>query len=107
MPTASPHQANRLANALSLLPEAGRALLDPRSLAAHESDWIRSLAAVLWCASDGQRPQVGRRVAADPSGTVRRSLASHLPDKPQYEDLRNKLGHDIRRSVRTALKTAD
>jgi hypothetical protein len=45
--------------------------------------------------------------AADPSGKVRRSLAAHLPDKPQYEDLRNNLGHDIRRSVRTALKAAD
>jgi hypothetical protein len=107
MPTASPHQANRLASALALLPEAGRALLDPRSLAAHESDWIRALAAALWCTADGPRPQVGRRLAADPSGTVRRSLASHLPDKPQYEDLRNKLRHDIRRSVRTALKAAD
>ncbi len=31
MPSASPHQANRLASALSLLPEAGRALLDPWS----------------------------------------------------------------------------
>jgi hypothetical protein len=107
MPPASPHQANRLASALALLPKAGRALLDPRSLAGHESDWIRALAAILWCAADGQPPQVGRRLAADPSGNVRRSLASHLPDKSQYEDLRNKLGHDIRRSVRTALKTAD
>ena len=107
MPSASPHQANRLASALSLLPGAGRALLDPRSLAGHESEWIRALAAGLWCTADGQPPQVGRRLAADPSGNVRRSLAAHLPDKPQYEDLRNKLGHDIRRSVRTALKTAD
>jgi len=47
------------------------------------------------------------RLAADPSGNVRRSLAAHLPDKPQYEDLRNNLGHDIRRSVRIALKAAD
>jgi hypothetical protein len=38
---------------------------------------------------------------------VRRSLASHLPDKPHYADLRTKLRHDVRRSVRTALKTAD
>src|SRR5262249_33646143 len=36
MPHASPQQANRIANALSRLPEAGKALLDPRSLAAHE-----------------------------------------------------------------------
>ena len=107
MPPASPHQANRLASALSLLPEAGRALLDPRSLAGHESEWIRALAAGLWCTADGQPPQVGRRLAADPSGNVRRSLASHLPDKPQYEDLQKTLGHDFRRSVRTALKTAD
>ena len=107
MPPSSPHQANRLASALSLLPKAGQALLDPRSLAAHESDWIRVLAARLWCTADGQRPQVGRRLAADQSGNVRRSLAYNLPNKPQYEDLRNKLGHDIRRSVRTALKTAD
>jgi hypothetical protein len=105
MPPANPHQANRLASALSLLPKSGRALLDPRSLAGHESDWIRALAAGLWCTVDGQPPQVGRRLAADPSGNVRRSLASHLPDKPQYEGLRNKLGHDIRRSVRIALKT--
>jgi hypothetical protein len=107
MPNASPHQANRIAAALSLLPEAGRDLLDPRSLAAHESDWIRVLAARLWCTGDSQPPQVGRRLAADPSGNVRRSLAYQLPDKPQYEDLRHKLRNDIRRSVRTALKTED
>ena len=105
MPNASPHQANRIAAALALLPEAGRALLDPRSLAAHESDWIRVLAARLWCTGDGQPPQVGRRLAADPSGNVRRSLAHQLPDEPQYDDLRHKLRNDVRRSVRTALKT--
>ena len=107
MPHASPHQANRIAQALALLPAAGRALLDPRSLASHESEWIRSLAAAVWSTADGQPPQVGHRLAADPSGNVRRSLASHLPDKPHYEDLRTKLRHDVRRSVRTALKTAD
>ena len=107
MPQASPHQANRIAQALALLPAAGRALLDPRSLASHESEWIRSLAAVVWSTADGQPPQVGHRLAADPSRNVRRSLASHLPDKPQYADLRTKLRHDVRRSVRTALKTAD
>jgi hypothetical protein len=105
MPNASPHQANRIAAALSLLPEAGRDLLDPRSLAAHESDWIRVLASRLWCNGDGQPPQVGRRLAADPSGNVRRSLAFQLPDKPQYDDLRHKLRNDVRRSVRTALKS--
>jgi hypothetical protein len=107
MPHASPHQANRVAQALALLPDAGRALLDPRSLASHESEWIRSLAAAVWSTADGQLPQVGHRLAADPSGNVRRSLASHLPDKSQHEDLRTKLRHDVRRSVRTALKTAD
>ena len=107
MPQASPHQANRIAQALALLPVAGRALLDPRSLASHESEWIRSLAAAVWSTADGQPPQVGHRLAADPSGNVRRSLASHLPEKAQYEDLRTKLRNDVRRSVRTALKTAD
>lgn len=107
MPQASPHQANRIAQALALLPAAGRALLDPRSLASHESEWIRSLAAAVWSTADGQPPQVGHRLAADASGNVRRSLASHLPDKPHYADLRTKLRNDVRRSVRTALKTAD
>jgi hypothetical protein len=84
MPQASPHQANRVAQALALLPVAGRALLDSRSLAGHESEWIRSLAAVLWSTADGQPPRVGHRLASDPSGNVRRSLASHLPDKSQH-----------------------
>lgn len=43
MPQASPHQANRIAQALALLPVVGRALLDPRSLAAHESQPQRAL----------------------------------------------------------------
>jgi tetratricopeptide (TPR) repeat protein len=107
MPHASPRQASSLAGALALLPEAGQALLDPRTLAAHESEWIRATAARLWCAADGQPPQVGHRLATDPSGNVRRSLAFHLPSSPQYEDLRKKLEHDIRRSVRIALRTAD
>jgi hypothetical protein len=107
MPQASPPQANRIAQALAMLPVAGRALLDARSLAGHESEWIRSLSAVLWSTTDGEPPQVGHRLVADPSGNVRRSLAAHLPDKSQYDDLRTKLRHDVRRSVRTALKTAD
>jgi hypothetical protein len=106
MPHADPRQANSLASAMALLPDAGQALLDPRSLAAHESEWIRAAAARLWCAVAGQPPQVGRRLAADPSQNVRRSLAFHLPGTPQYDDVRNKLGQDIRRSVRIALKTA-
>ncbi len=69
MPHASPRQANSLASALALLPDASRALLDPRSLAAHESEWIRSTAARLWCAAAGQPPQVGHRLATDPSRT--------------------------------------
>jgi len=107
MPQARPHQANRIAQALALLPVAGRALLDPRALAAHESERIRCLAAVVWATADAQPPDVGKRLAADPSGNVRRSLAAHLPDNSQHENLRAKLRHDVRRSVRTALKTAD
>jgi hypothetical protein len=42
MSQASAHQANRIAQALALLPAAGRALLDPRSLVSHESEWIRA-----------------------------------------------------------------
>ena len=95
-----------LASALALLPDAGRALLDPRSLAAYESEWIRSAAARLWCAAAGQPPQVGHRLVADPSQNVRRSLAFHLPGTPQYDDVRNKLRQDNRRSVRIALKAA-
>jgi hypothetical protein len=38
MPHASLHQANRIAQTLALLPDDGRALLDPRSLASHESE---------------------------------------------------------------------
>jgi hypothetical protein len=105
MPRANPRQANSVASALALLPDASRALLDPRSLAAHESEWIRATAARLWCAAAGQPPQVGHRLAADPSQNVRRSLAFHLPGTPQYDDVRNKLRQDIRRSVRTALNT--
>jgi hypothetical protein len=104
MPLATSNQANTLASALALLPDAGAALLDPRSLAAHESEWIRSAAARLWCAAAGQPPQVGGRLAADSSPHVRRSLAFHLPGTPQFESVRSKLEHDIRRSVRTALK---
>ena len=42
MPHATPRQANSIASALALLPDDGRALLDPRSLAAHESEWMRA-----------------------------------------------------------------
>jgi hypothetical protein len=105
MPHASPHQANRIAQALALLPHDGRALLDPRPLASHESEWTRSLAAALWCTVGGLPPQVGHRLAADPSRNVRRTLASHLPDEPQYGELRAELQRDVRRSVRTAVKT--
>ena len=105
MPHASPHQANRIAQALALLPDDGRALLDPRSLASHESEWTRSLAAALWCTAGGQPPQLGHRLAADPSRNVRRALASHLPDGRQYGELRAQLQLDVRRSVRTAVRT--
>ena len=87
MPPASPHHANRLASALSLLPEAGRALLDPRSLAGHESDWIRALAAGLWCTADGQPPQVGgrcrpvRESAPQPGSSPARQAAVRGPAK--------------------------
>jgi hypothetical protein len=56
MPQATPHQANRIAQALALLPAAGRARLDPRSLASHESEWIHSPAAAVWPTADGQPP---------------------------------------------------
>ncbi len=106
MPNASTQEAHRVARALTLLPADGRALLDPRSLAGHESEWIRSAAAALWCTASGRPAQVGHRLAADPSRHVRRALASHLPDRPEYEDLRARLRNDIRRSVRTVLHAA-
>jgi len=106
MPNASSQEAHRVAHAVTLLPANGRALLDPRSLAGHESEWIRSAAAAQWCTAGGRPAQVGHRLAADPSGHVRRALASHLPDRPEYEDLRARLRNDIRRSVRTVLHVA-
>jgi hypothetical protein len=106
MPNASSHEAHQVTQALTLLPADGQVLLDVRSLAAHESEWIRALAAVLWSTAGGQPAQVGRRLAADSSGHVRRALASRLPDRPEYENLRARLRSDIRRSVRTALRVA-
>ena len=106
MPNASSQEAHGVARALTLLPADGRALLDPRSLAGHESEWIRSAAAALWCTAAGLPAQIGHRLAADLSGRVRRALASHLPDRPEYEDLRARLRNDIRRSVRNALHAA-
>jgi hypothetical protein len=104
MPAANQTQAHRVAQALGLLPAEGQALLDVRALAAHESEWIRVRAAVLWCGSGGLPAQVGRRLAADPSWQVRRALASHLPDGAEYDPLRAVLRADVRRSVRTALR---
>ena len=92
MPNASSLRAHRVAHALTLLPAGGRALLDPRSLAGHESQWIRSAAAALWCTADGRGAQLGYRLAADPYRHVRRAMASRLPGLPEYKDLQARHG---------------
>jgi hypothetical protein len=61
---------------------AAVALLDPRSLAAHESEWICSAAARLWCAAAGQPPQVGRRLAAGREQCLTRTQAARTPRCP-------------------------
>jgi hypothetical protein len=103
MPQAGPQEANRIARALAFLP-ANQAGLDPVNLAAHGSEWIRALAAVVWSTTGGQPSELGSRLAADPSAHVRRTLASHLPSTSQYDELRVLLLNDVRRSVRTAIR---
>ena len=76
MPQASPDRGNRIAQALALLPAADRALLDPRSLASHESEWIRSLTAAVWSTADGQPPQVATASRPTHQGTC--AAAWHL-----------------------------
>jgi hypothetical protein len=105
MPFAGPHQANRIADALTRLPTDGRARLDPVTLAAHGSEWVRAAAAAIWCTTGAHPVHLGSRLAADPSGNVRRSLAAHLPHEPEYEQLRATLASDIRRSVRAAARS--
>jgi len=103
MPQAGPQEANRIARALALLP-ASQAGLDPVNLAAHSSEWIRALAAVVWCTTGGQPTELGSRLAADPSSQVRRTLASHLPSTSHYDEPRAVLVNDVRRSVRAAIR---
>jgi hypothetical protein len=104
MPSANSTQAHRVAQALGLLPAGAQALLDVRGLAAHESEWIRVRAGVLWCTAGGRPAEAGRRLAADRSWQVRRALAGQLPDGAEYDELRAVLRDDVRRSVRTALR---
>lgn len=103
MPHAGAHEANRIAGALVLLP-AGQAGLDPLALAAHGSEWIRALAAAVWCTTGGQPTLLGLRLAADSSVHVRRTLAAHLPDRSVFDEPRAILLNDIRRSVRTVIR---
>ena len=104
MPYAGPYEANRIADALTKLPAGGRERVDLVALAAHGSEWIRAAAAAIWCTAGAQPAQLGPRLAADPSGNVRRTLAAHLSGRPDYEQLRAALATDIRRSVRAAAR---
>jgi len=103
MPHAALQEANRIARALAFLP-ASRAGLDPVSLAAHGSEWIRALAATVWCSTGGEPAQLGSRLATDPSVHVRRALAAHLPYGSAHDELRAALLKDIRRSVRGRIR---
>jgi hypothetical protein len=102
MPDADVPAANAIAYALGLIP--GETVgLDVSALASHGSEWIRALAAAMWCRTGGQPPELGLRLAADSHQDVRRTLAAHLPDGAAYQEVRVKLRADVRRSIRRVL----
>lgn len=90
---------NQISFALSLVPVSCLAS-DLLSLAANQSQWVRALAAFLWCKLDGQPPDLGRRLATDRSEHVRLALAKNLPAGEEFSELRSALREDWHRRVR-------
>jgi len=106
IPHSDEDSSNAIAAALALIP--GETVgLEASALAAHGSVWIRALAAAMWCRSDGQPPELGMRLATDPSPHVRETLAAHLLGGPAYDEVRAALRKDVRGSVRSALTRRD
>jgi len=103
LPDADDSRCHGIAWALASIPDE-RLLVDPTSLAAHQSAWLRAFAAIVWCRHERENSDLGQRLVGDPSGLVRRSFASNLRDLPTHDQLRTILSTDPRRSVRLAIE---
>ena len=91
-----------IAWALAAIPDEHLSV-DLALLAARESAWLRAFAATAWCKPESANHDLGKRLVRDPSGLVRRSLASGLRDLPAHDELRIILSMDPRRSIRRAV----
>jgi tetratricopeptide (TPR) repeat protein len=92
------------AHALSRLPP-DQLQLDARLLASSPHTWLRQLAAVTWSHNSAAAPELGLTLASDRDPSVRRALASSLPQIGQHsaelaDAVRTKLASDQRFSVR-------
>jgi hypothetical protein len=104
LPNAQDHLAYAIAESVANLPR-DKVDLSPALLAAHDSDHIRSLAAVLWTEAPNVDPDVGLRLARDGSRRVRTVLARHLGSDSASAAVRSILASDVRRSIRQAVQT--
>ncbi|USX54113.1 hypothetical protein [Lentzea sp. HUAS12] len=79
---------------------------DLLALAVSRSPSIRAFAARCWAEIDNSEEDIGRRLAADPSGVVRLALAHGLAatTKTNTDDIHMMLSHDCRFSVRAAIE---
>jgi hypothetical protein len=101
--SATEQTANASACALASLPPE-EMTLPVDILAAHPSQWLRALAAVVWAQSSDQPPEIGTALAQDPSTHVRGSLARSLGNDAHHASPRDILASDPRRSVRQQVK---
>jgi hypothetical protein len=99
LPDASEERANSIAVALALLPPE-QVSLPVELLASHPSQWVRSLAAVIWAQRADQADEIGVQLAQDASYHVRMSLARSLGGDSRHAKVRTVLAEDPRRSVR-------
>jgi hypothetical protein len=104
LPDADDRACHAIAWALSSVPD-GELTVDLAHLAEHKSAWIRAFVATAWCKREDADKALGERLARDPSGLVRRSLAAGLGDLPNHDELRTVLSFDARRSIRQAAVT--
>ena len=99
---ASDLETNEIAHGLSRLPREVL-MQDLEVFSTHSSEWLRSVAAVVWAASPGESDEIGLRLASDKSPHVRRSLAMAVRTAQTRDAVRNVLCSDVRRSVRLEL----
>lgn len=104
LPDADDRACHGIAWALTSVPH-DQLSVDLARLAEHKSAWMRAFAATAWCKRKNANRALGELLVRDPSGFVRRSLATGLRDLPIHDELRMVLSTDPRRSVRQAAIT--